>query len=222
MLKWPVYSVSFYMTWFDRMCQVCTTKKVLIKKRKYQIILDSHSLCLLGLYSIDQCQLGNLPLLNISGTRTIDRAGSLRYQEQMAQYMPRLHNRKVKSAPSMFWIYLHAWPGVEFTKMSYLSFWQVPKKSAGPMSFPHVHWKKICLDCSLWAEAWMIQIDGTFPSDNHPYSFTCPTTILPVPDWRTVYNFHPCWHDFNFVSYFLIIMYYFPNSIINCVLLAFS
>ncbi len=37
---------------------------------------------------------------------------------------------------------------------------------------------------------------GTFPSDNLPYGFTCPTLFLLVPDKRTIYNFHPCkWAD---------------------------
>ena len=33
---------------------------------------------------------------------------------------------------------------------------------------------------------------GTFPSDNLPYGFTCPTPFLLVPDKRTIYNFDPC------------------------------
>ena len=32
--------------------------------------------------------------------------------------------------------------------------------------------------------------NGHFSLNNHPLAFTCPTSILPVPDRRTVYNFH--------------------------------
>ena len=85
--------------------------------------------------------------------------------------------------------------GVEITKISDLSFGQVPKPSTCPTSFLLVHplnsFSLIIILLGLSCSGWIV----TFPSDNHPYSFTCPTPFLPVPDRRTVYDFHPCNFD---------------------------
>ncbi len=82
--------------------------------------------------------------------------------------------------------------GVEITKISDLSFGKVPKKSTCPTSFRLVHPKNCVLLIIILLGLSCFRQIGTFPSDNHPYSFTCSTPFLPVPDRRTVYNFHPC------------------------------